>query len=261
MRVVIKIGGAALDDEPTRHKCARAVGELAQDGHQVAVVHGGGRALTRTLKLLGQESEFVNGLRVTDRRTRDVALMVLAGLVNKQLVAAIQAEGFPALGLSGGDGISFQARKQQGLGSDLGYVGEICSADARWLELIWNNGGIPVLSSLALGLDGEYYNVNADQMAAASAAACRADALIFLTDVAGVKDREGAVIRYLTIAEVAHLAADRVIGGGMLPKLEASKEALRKGVRRVRIFPAEQAEVLPQFYFRKLECGTEVTSA
>ncbi|HXW90648.1 MAG TPA: acetylglutamate kinase [Terriglobales bacterium] len=261
MRVVVKIGGAALDDETTRRKCARAVGELAHDSHQVAVVHGGGRALTRTLKLLGQESEFVNGLRVTDRRTRDVAVMVLAGLVNKQLVAAIQAQGFPALGLSGGDGISFRARKQQTQGSDLGFVGEICSSDARWLELIWGNGGIPVLSSIALGSDGEYYNVNADQMAAACAAACHADALIFLTDVPGVKNREGAVIRYLTTAEVADLAADRVIAGGMLPKLEASKEALRRGVRRVRIFPAEQAEVLGQFYFCKLECGTEVTSA
>jgi len=259
MRVVVKIGGAALDDPSTQRKCARAVGELAKDGHQVAVVHGGGRALTRTLKLLGQESEFVNGLRVTDRMTRDVALMVLAGLVNKKLVAAIQAEGLPALGLSGGDGISFRARKPKTLGSDLGFVGEIGLADSRWLELIWQNGGIPVLSSMALGFDGEYYNVNADQMAAACAAACHADALIFLTDVPGVKNREGTVIRYLKTDEVADLAADQVIGGGMLPKLEASKEALRRGVRRVRIFPAEQAEVLPQFYFRKLECGTEVT--
>jgi acetylglutamate kinase len=261
MRVVVKIGGAALDDPSTGRKCARAVGELAHDGHQVAVVHGGGRALTRTLKLLGRESEFVNGLRVTDRTTRDVALMVLAGLVNKNLVAAIQAEGFPALGLSGGDGISFRARKQQTSGQDLGFVGEICFTDSRWLELIWQNGGIPVLASIALGFDGEYYNVNADQMAAACAATCHADALFFLTDVPGVKDRDGAVIRFLTTAEVADLAAARVIAGGMLPKLEASKEALRRGVRRVRIFPAEQAEVLPQFYFRKLECGTEVTSA
>jgi len=261
MRVVVKIGGAALDDPSTGRKCARAVGELAHDGHQVAVVHGGGRALTRMLKLLGQESEFVNGLRVTDRTTRDVALMVLAGLVNKNLVAAIQAEGFPALGLSGGDGISFRARKRQTSGHDLGFVGEICFTDSRWLEVIWQNGGIPVLASIALGFDREYYNVNADQMAAACAAACHADALFFLTDVAGVKNREGAVIRFLTTAEVADLAADRVIAGGMLPKLEASKEALRRGVRRVRIFPAEQAEVLPQFYFRKLECGTEVTSS
>ena len=261
MNVVVKIGGAALDDPSTQRKCARAVGELAKDGHQVTVVHGGGQALTRTLKLLGQESEFVDGLRVTDRRTRDIALMVLAGLVNKKLVAAIQAEGFPALGLSGGDGISFRARKRQSLDSDLGFVGEICLADSRWLELIWQNGGIPVLSSMALGFDGEYYNVNADQMAAACAAACHADALIFLTDVPGVKNREGTVIRYLKTDEVALLAADRVIGGGMLPKLEASKEALRRGVRRVRIFPAEQAEVLPQFYFCKLECGTEVTAS
>jgi len=261
VKIVVKIGGVALEEQSTRRKCARAVGELARDGHQVTVVHGGGEALTRTLQLLGQESKFVDGLRVTDRKTRDVALMVLAGLVNKNLVAAIQGEGFPALGLSGGDGVSFRARKKQRRGCDLGFVGEISAVDSRWLELIAKNGGIPVLSSVALGVDGEFYNVNADEMAAACAAACHADALIFLTDVAGVKDREGTVIRYLTTVEVADLAADRVIGGGMLPKLEASKEALRRGVRRVRIFPAEQAEVLPQFYFRKLEYGTEVTTA
>ena len=113
MKIVVKIGGVALEEQSTRRKCARAVGELARDGHQVTVVHGGGQALTRTLQLLGQESKFVDGLRVTDRKTRDVALMVLAGLVNKNLVAAIQGEGFPALGLSGGDGVSFRARKKQ----------------------------------------------------------------------------------------------------------------------------------------------------
>ena len=110
MKVVVKIGGAALDDENTLRKCAHAIVELASDGHQIAVVHGGGAALTRILQQMGKKSEFVNGLRVTDAETRDAALMVLSGLVNKKLVAAIGTAGKPAIGMSGGDGVSFRAR-------------------------------------------------------------------------------------------------------------------------------------------------------
>ena len=259
--MVVKIGGAALEDKETLHKCARAVVDLARDGHHLAVVHGGGSALTRTLKLLGKKSQFVNGLRITDAEARDVALMVLAGMVNKSLVAAIATSGVPAVGLCGGDGMAFRARKKQVPGYDLGFVGEICSVEPRWLEAIWNEGGIPVLSSVALGSDGEYYNINADQMAAACASACHADTLIFLTDVPGVQDAAGMVIPWLTTKEAAALADDAVIAGGMLPKLEACRQALNQGVGRVRIFPAAQAEVLPQFFFTKLACGTEVTYA
>jgi acetylglutamate kinase len=261
VKTVVKIGGAALDDAETMRKCARAVVELARDGHQVAVVHGGGSTLTRTLKLLGKQSEFVRGLRVTDAETRDVALMVLAGLVNKKLVAAIQAAGNAAIGLCGGDGMTFRARKKQVDGRDLGFVGEIVAVDPRWIEAIWANGGIPVLSSLAPGSDGEYYNVNADQVAAACAVACHAHTLIFLTDVSGVKDAEGIVIPWLNTTEAADLVAHSVVGGGMLPKLEACSQALRKGVGRVKILPTAQAEILPQFYFTKLAFGTEVICA
>jgi acetylglutamate kinase len=261
VKIVVKIGGAAVEDRSTLRKCAQAIGELARDGHRVAVVHGGGSALTRTLKLFGKQSEFVSGLRVTDAETRDVALMVLAGIVNKSLVAAIVSAGMPAIGLCGGDGAAFRARKKRVPDHDLGFVGEICSADPRWLEAIWAQGGIPILASLALGADGEYYNINADQMAAACAAACHADSLIFLTDVPGVKNAAGAVIPWLSTKEVNTLVADAVVGGGMLPKLEACSQALNKGVGRVRILPAAQAEVLSQFYFTKLECGTEVTCA
>ena len=261
MKVVVKIGGAALEDKSILQKCARAVVELAQDGHQVAVVHGGGSALTRTLKLLGKKSDFVNGLRVTDAETRDVALMVLAGIVNKSLVAAIATAGQPAVGLCGGDGGAFRARKKQNQEHDLGFVGEICISEPRWIRAIWSEGGIPVLSSVALGTDGQYYNVNADQMAAACAVACQADALIFLTDVPGVKQADGSVMARLNTNEVAGLVQESVISGGMLPKLEACTHALKRGVGRVRILPAAQAEVLPLFYFTKLECGTEVLRA
>lgn len=261
MTIVVKIGGAALGDLAILRKCARAIAELAHDGHHVAVVHGGGRTVTRVLKQMGKTSEFVNGLRVTDAETRDVALMVLGGLVNKKLVAAIQAAGVSAIGFCGGDGMTFRARKKNVQGHDLGFVGEICFVDPAWLEAIWQRRGIPVVSSLAPGSDGEYYNVNADEMAAACAAACHANALIFLTDVRGVKDQEGTVIPWLSTKQAADLAAGLIISGGMLPKLQACGQALRQGVGRVRILPASEVDVLPQFYLTKLSCGTEVTCA
>jgi acetylglutamate kinase len=240
-------------------KCARAVIDLAAEGHQMAVVHGGGAALTRTLTQLGKPSNFVNGLRVTDAETRDVALMVLAGRVNKALVAALGVAGRPAVGMCGGDGLAFRARKKPSNGCDLGFVGEISAVEPRWIEAIWAYGAIPVISSLALGGDGEYYNINADQMAAACAVACKANALVFLTDVPGVKGADGAVIRWLTLGQIPGLKATAVISGGMLPKLEACEDALRKGVGRVRILPASAAEMLPQLYFSKIDSGTEVT--
>jgi acetylglutamate kinase len=258
LKLVVKIGGAALDDKLLLRKCAHAVAELVTDGHHVTVVHGGGKALTRTLAQLGKKSEFVNGLRITDLETRDVALMVLAGGVNKQMVAALAAEGIAAIGLCGGDGSSFLARKKKPNGVDLGYVGEISSADGRWIEAIWSHGGVPVFSSIALGSDGEYYNINADQMAAACATACQANALIFLTDVAGVKAADGSVMRWLNTTDIPALVKGSVVGGGMLPKLQACQDALRSGVGRVRILPAAEAEVLPGFYHSRIEAGTEV---
>ena len=254
MIIVVKIGGAALEDAATLRKCARAIAELAQDGHRVAVVHGGGSALTRVLKQLGKQSEFVGGLRVTDAETRDVALMVLGGMVNKKLVAAIQAAGMPAVGFCGGDGMIVpRAARNMCRGNDLGFVGEICFAEPCWIEALWQQGGIPVLASLALGADGEYYNVNADEMAAACAAACHANALIFLTDVPGVKDAEGAVIPWLSTKQAQDMADGSIVSGGMLPKLEACKQALKQGVGRVRILPAAEAEALPQFYLDETE--------
>ena len=236
-----------------------------RDGNQVAVVHGGGVQLTRMLKALGKQSEFIDGLRVTDAETRDIALMVFAGRVNKGLVASFGALGQPAVGLCGGDGLVFRARKKRaslGIGApDLGFVGEIVASDPRWLDAIWNLNGVPVLSSMALGFDGEYYNINADEMAAACAIACRADALVFLTDVPGVKGANGEVLRWLSIDQIAEMAKSAVISGGMLPKLSACREALLNGVKRVRILPAEAAGSLPDLCSSRVAHGTEVMVA
>jgi len=260
VKYVVKLGGAGLETPTLFQGCMRAIAELVRDGNQVAVVHGGGVQLTRTLKSMGIESQFIEGLRVTDAATRDVALMVLAGRVNKSLVAALGALGQPAVGLSGGDGLLFRARKKR-IGPDLGFVGEIAASDTRWLEAIWQCNGVPVLSSMALGFDGEYYNVNADEMAAACAIACRADALVFLTDVPGVRGSDGDVLRWLSIDQIAEMAKSAIITGGMLPKLGACREALLNGVKRVRILPAEAAGSLPDLCSSRVAHGTEVMVA
>ena len=260
MKFVVKLGGTALENPQLLHGCAQAIAELVKDGNQVALVHGGGVALTRTLRQLGKQSEFVAGLRVTDAETRDTALMVLGGRVNKELVAALGAHGQAAVGLSGGDGHVFRARKKR-TAPDLGYVGEIIASDPRWLETIWKMGAVPVISSLALGFDGQYYNINADEMASACAACCHADALVFLTDVPGVRGANGQVMRWLSVDQIAGLTRDAVISGGMLPKLGACREALLAGVKRVRILPAEAAAVLPDLCSARISQGTEVMVA
>ncbi|HEX5236732.1 MAG TPA: acetylglutamate kinase [Silvibacterium sp.] len=260
MKFVVKLGGATLENPEVLHQCAQAIAELVKDGNQVAVVHGGGLQLTRTLKQLGKESEFVAGLRVTDAETRDAALMVLGGRVNKFLVASLGAHGQSAVGLSGGDGLIFRARKKR-TAPDLGFVGEIVASDPRWLDAIWNMGAVPVISSMALGFDGEYYNINADEMASACASACGADALVFLTDVAGVRGKDGEVMRWLSVDQIAALTVDEVISGGMLPKLSACREALLQGVKRVRILPADAVSALPDLCTSRVLHGTEVLVA
>jgi acetylglutamate kinase len=260
MKYVVKLGGVALEDPKVLQVCCKAIFDLVSDGNQVAVVHGGGVQLTRTLAQMGKVSEFVSGLRVTDAETRDAALMVLAGRVNKSLVATLGQAGQPAMGLSGGDGHVFRARKKKTT-PDLGFVGEIAATDPRWLDAIWKMGAVPVISSIALGFDGEYYNINADEMASACAIATKADALVFLTDVPGVKGADGNVMRWLSLKQIPELERAMVVSGGMLPKLNACREALTHGVKRVRILPADQAASLPDICTTRVNYGTEVMVA
>lgn len=259
MKLVLKIGGAALENKELIAEFCKSVGALAKDGHQLLVVHGGGAALNRTLKELGIEPKFVNGLRVTDAKTRDVAVMVLGGLLNKQLAAAIGAVGQDAIGVCGSDLHLCTARKKV-TADDLGFVGEIVAVDEKWIECFWSKKAVLVVASLAQGVDGEFYNVNADEMASAIASACTADALIFLTDVSGVKDANGVVQHRLGVDRIKSMITNGTVSGGMLPKLDACKSALLAGVGSVRILPADKVEVLRNMFRAPLECGTELVA-
>src|SRR5215472_9588620 len=171
MRLVVKIGGHAAEDRALRRPLARQITRLCRSSHQVVVAHGGGRMLTQALERLGIATEFHDGLRVTDAATRDVALMVLAGIVNKQWVGELEAQGQRALGICGGDAGLVSARKlaggANGNRSRLGWVGQPRKVETRILEVAFREGIVPVVASLALGARGEYLNVNADDLAAA----------------------------------------------------------------------------------------------
>lgn len=261
MKVVAKLGGATLEQAALLDRCAAALTAVVRAGHQVLVVHGGGAALTRTLGALGCSSQFVEGLRVTDAGTRDVAVMVLAGLLNKRVVAAFARQDQFAVGLCGGDGGAFRARKlrlSRNGEADLGFVGEICDADLRWIETLWSQGAVPVLASVALGWDGEYYNVNADHMAAAAAGACGAARLVFLTDVPGLLDVNQAVIPRVSARQIEELLQAGVAAGGMRPKLKACRAALDWGVEEIAILPAAEIGSLPEVLNGGAPLGTRV---
>ena len=245
MRKVIKFAGALLEDDATVRELARQVATLAQEGHEILVVHGGGRLFTATLQRMAIESKFVAGLRVTDRETRDVAVMVFAGLLNKKLVTAISAEGQPAVGISAADAQCFTAEPMvhNEVEGGLGYVGYLTGLNAPFIASLWREGLLPVAPCLGLGSDNELYNINADHMAAACAEYLNADQLIYLTDVAGVLDGE-KVLSAVTCEEVERLVQCRVVSGGMVLKLEAAKRAIEGGVREVRIVGGTSPDAL-----------------
>jgi acetylglutamate kinase len=236
VRLVIKLAGALLKSADAVQGIARQVAELARNGHELLVMHGGGKIFTSTLARMGISSRFVNGLRVTDRETRDAAVMVFAGLLNKKLAGAISLAGQPAVGVSASDAASFLAEPMQVNGEEgsLGYVGYLTGVNLDFFRSLWRVGVVPVACCLGLGADGELYNINADHMAAAAAEFIHADRLIFLTDVAGVLDGE-KILRALRGTDIEDMILHRKVSGGMILKLEAAKRALSAGVAEVRI--------------------------
>jgi acetylglutamate kinase len=236
VRIVIKIAGALLEGEENVQTIARQVSELVREGHELLVIHGGGKIFTATLARMGITSKFVNGLRVTDRETRDAAIMVFGGLLNKRLAGAISLAGQPAVGISASDAACFLAEPMQldERQDRLGFVGYLTGVNVDFIRSLWRASLVPVACCLGLGADGELYNINADHMAAAAAEFIQADRLIFLTDVEGVLDGE-KVLRVIGGDEIETLIRHNKVSGGMILKLEAAKRALAAGISEVRI--------------------------
>ena len=265
---VVKYGGHAMGDPERQRDFAEDMVLLKAVGINPVVVHGGGPQIGAMLKRLGVESQFVNGLRVTDRETAQIAEMVLAGSINKEIVSWISAAGGRAVGISGKDAGLVIAEKIQGREADplkgierhvdLGFVGEPVAVDPRLIESLCADGIIPVIAPVAIGLDGHTYNINADTMAGAIAARLGASRFFLLTDVAGVLDKQGELMTDLSPARIAELRSDGTISGGMIPKLETCVNAVEAGVDAAVILDGRVPHGMLLEIFTKQGAGTLV---
>lgn len=238
--VVVKYGGNAMVNEELKDAVIHDIVLLHLVGVRVVVVHGGGPEISQMLKKIGKESHFVNGLRYTDRETMDIVQMILCGKVNKDLVGLLRNAGGRGIGLGGMDGGLFQAKRLTDReGTDYGYVGEICEVDPTPVNDMLEKGYIPVVSTVAQGIDDDTcYNINADTAAAKLAIALHAKKLILLTDVRGLlrdPQDEDTLIHRVKVSEVPALIKEGIISGGMIPKVDCCVEAIRKGVERANI--------------------------
>ena len=235
--IVIKYGGHAMANDELKESFAQDVVLLKFVGMNPVIVHGGGPQIDQMLKRLGIPSRFVRGMRVTDTPTMDVVEMVLVGKINKEIVGLVNRHGGRAVGLSGKDGELIVARKMHLPGTpknsperDIGMVGEIVGVNPKVIESLGAANFIPVIAPIGVGLDGETYNINADLVAGKIAQALRAEKLILLTDVEGIKGKDGALVSTLASEEAVEMIAGGVISEGMIPKVECCVEALKGGV-------------------------------
>ena len=246
--VVIKYGGNAMENDELKNSFARDVVMLKQVGLNPVIVHGGGPQIGSLLERLGKESKFVQGMRVTDQETMDVVQMVLGGLVNNDIVNLIQHNGGQAIGLTGKDGRLIKARKMRLKAQDennpalqtseivdIGHVGEVQGIDTTIIDLIAGSDFIPVIAPIGVDDNGVSYNINADLVAGKMAEVLRAEKLILLTNVAGLKDKQGKVLTGLSAERVDELIKDGTIHGGMLPKIGCALEAVKNGVHTAHI--------------------------
>lgn len=256
--VVVKFGGNAMGDEAAMAEFARDVVLMRQVGVKVVVVHGGGPMINDLLKRLDIKSEFVRGKRVTDKATVEVVEMVLTGLVNKRIVQAIMDEGGRAVGLSGKDDDLMVCVPDD---PELGFVGKPHEMNVQVLRDLFNAGIIPVVAPVATGMNAnETFNVNGDTAAGAIAGALQADRLLLLTDVSGVKDKEGNILTELHPDQVHAMIADGTISGGMIPKVETALDALEKGVRAVVILDGRVANACLLELFTEHGAGSMIRS-
>ena len=260
--IVVKYGGHAMDDPKLRESFCRDVVLLKLVGLHPVIVHGGGPQIASMLERLGVQSRFVQGMRITDDETMRVVEMVLAGGVNQDLVSLINVIGREgrAVGLSGHDGAMVVARRIQRIGDDdPGRVGEIVSVDAKIIEGLSSDGFIPVVAPIAVDIDdGRSLNVNADPFAAKLAAAMRAEKLVLLTDVPGVRGADGHLHSTLTAGEVKAMIKSGVISGGMIPKVQFGLDAIADGVRKVHIIDGRQDHAVLLEVFTDTGVGTEL---
>ena len=256
--VVIKIGGHAMGDDAAMEAFARDIVLMKQTNVHPVVVHGGGPMINAMLSKLGVESEFVNGKRVTDEATMEVVEMVLSGSVNKRIVAAINAQGGKAVGLSGKDASLITCEPAD---PALGLVGKPVAVDPSVINTFRETDLIPVVAPIGAGKNGETYNINGDTCAGAIAAALDADRLLLLTDVAGVKDADGDVVTELTPETVRQLTSEGVIAGGMIPKTETALAAIEGGVRAVVILDGRAPHACLLELFTPHGAGSIIRSA
>jgi acetylglutamate kinase len=264
--VVVKFGGHAMGDAELAANFARDIVLLKQAGVNPVVVHGGGPQIGSLLERLNIRSEFKGGLRVTDRETVDVVEMVLAGSVNKEIVTAINAQGGKAVGISGKDANLMRARKIERLWKDpdsnieeildLGFVGEPIAVDPHIIDVIVQSDLIPVVAPIGLSPNGETLNINADTFAAALATAMKAKRLLLLTDVEGVLDKNGQLLKSLTTAEAQSLIEDGTITGGMIPKIEGCLDVIAEGVEAVVIINGKVPHAVLLELFTEHGAGT-----
>lgn len=257
--VVIKYGGAAMDRAPLAQPFAQDVALLQHAGIHPILVHGGGPQVTEVSSRLGLETRFVDGLRVTDHETLDVATMVLAGKLNTDVVGLLLAGGVPAVGLSGVDGGLLLARKQAA--PDLGFVGEVVQVNAEVVRTLMERSFVPVVASIAVDETGQAYNVNADVVAAELAVELDAEKLVFMNDVPGVIGQGGELLSELGASKCRELLAhEGAVEGGMIPKLESAVRAIEGGVRRVHLIDGRVEHALVLELFTPEGVGTMVTS-
>jgi acetylglutamate kinase len=259
MKVVIKIGGAAAEAPEVRGALAGQIAKLRRGGCDVVVVHGGGKLLTQTLARMGIRTEFANGLRVTDQETRDVALMVLAGISNKQWVAEIEARGQRAIGICGGDGKLVEARRLTSHGGRvLGFVGRPSRVNPELLEMAFERSMVPVVASVALGPKGEYFNVNADDFAAAIAGHISADRLVYLTESGGVWNAEKQLLPRIERKQISSLIRRGIVRDGMIPKLRSCQRVLAGHVSEIDIISPGVPGGLVGLLSRNTKVGTRI---
>jgi acetylglutamate kinase len=254
---VIKYGGAVMTDETLKQTFAKDVTILRKIGINVIIVHGGGKEITDTASALGISTTFVDGQRYTDEKMIGVVLMVLAGMVNKEIVNLVNTNGGNAVGLCGVDNMLLRARKQMKNGMDLGLVGEITSVNVQFLTLLLQNGMMPVIAPIGAGENGEIFNINADLAAGAVAAALKAEKLVYLSDTEGILVRQ-KLISTLTKSEADKLVAEGAIFGGMIPKVTSAFDTLGSGVNKVHLIDGRVKHSLLLEIFTDEGIGTQM---